>query len=76
MNLLALARVLFATVRTAKPGVNAPGFKVLMAVVALTMLFFALLRARYRLAVAMDAIGENDASDATPVSTLRPEPVR
>ena len=48
----------------------------LMAIVALTMLFFALLRARYRLAVAMDAIDAGDASDATPVSTLRPEPVR
>jgi heme exporter protein C len=48
-----------------------------MAMVAFTLLFFALLRARYRLAVAAEALGSDDASEpATLSSSLRPEPVR
>ena len=47
-----------------------------MAMVAFALLFFALLRARYRLAVAADALGADDVAERSPVSTLRPEPVR
>lgn len=47
-----------------------------MAMVAFTLLFFALLRARYRLAMAADALGTDDVAERATVSTLRPEPVR
>jgi heme exporter protein C len=47
-----------------------------MAMVAFILLFFALLRARYRLAVAADALGADDVAERATVSTLRPEPVR
>jgi len=47
-----------------------------MAMVAFTLLFFALLRARYRLAMAADALGTDDVAERTTMRTLRPEPVR
>ena len=48
-----------------------------MALIAFALLFFALLRARYRLSLAAEALGADDVPDPTPpVSTLRPEPVR
>ena len=48
-----------------------------LALVAFALLFFALLRARYRLSLATEALGADDLQDqAPPVATLRPEPVR
>ena len=47
-----------------------------MSFVSLTLLFVALLRARYRLAVRMDALEFDDAVESSPVATLRAQPVR
>ena len=48
----------------------------LMAIAAFTLLFFALLRARYRLSLALDPVDAPDGSGRAHVSSLRPEPVR
>jgi heme exporter protein C len=48
----------------------------LLALVAFTLLFLALLRARYRLAMAADALGADESYEEQSASTLRPEPVR
>jgi len=48
----------------------------LMSCVAFTLLFFALVRSRYQLAVAEDALASDDASDSTPVGALRAQPIR
>jgi len=48
----------------------------LFSIVAFTMLFMALLRVRYRLAVAADALGADDHVERASVNTFRPEPVR
>jgi len=47
-----------------------------MSFVSFTLLFVALLRARYRLAVRLDALQAEDAVDVAPVPTLRAEPIR
>ena len=47
-----------------------------MSFVSLTLLFFALLRARYRLAVTVDALEADDEAESTPVAALRAEPIR
>jgi heme exporter protein C len=47
-----------------------------MAFVSFTMLFFALLRARYRLATRLDALQTEDSIDLGPVPSLRAEPIR
>ena len=47
-----------------------------MSFVSLTLLFVALLRARYRLAVRMDALEYDDAVESSPVATLRAQPIR
>lgn len=47
-----------------------------MAFVSLFLLFFALLRTRYRLSETLDALEAEDALDASPVATLRAEPIR
>jgi heme exporter protein C len=45
-----------------------------MAMVSFTLLFFALLRVRYRLAARMDALESEDAAEPSSVRTLRAEP--
>jgi heme exporter protein C len=47
-----------------------------MAIVSFTLLFFALLRVRYRLAERLDALQTEDVPEASPVRTLRAEPAR
>ena len=47
-----------------------------MAFVSFTMLFLALLRARYRLATRLDALQTEDSIDLGPVPSLRAEPIR
>ena len=47
-----------------------------MSFVSLTLLFAALLRARYRLAVRMDALEREDAVESSPVAALRAQPIR
>jgi heme exporter protein C len=47
-----------------------------MSFVSLTLLFVALLRARYRLAVRMDALEMDDVLESSPVTTLRAQPIR
>jgi heme exporter protein C len=47
-----------------------------MSFVSLTLLFAALLRARYRLAVRMDALEMEDAVESSPVAALRAQPIR
>jgi len=47
-----------------------------MAFVSFTLLFAALLRARYRLAARLAALEAEDAVDAPPLPTLRAEPIR
>ena len=48
----------------------------LLAIGAFTLLFFALLRARYRLALAMDPVHVDEGADHARVGALRPEPIR
>lgn len=47
-----------------------------MSLVSFSLLFFALLRARYRLAVTLDALQAEDAPETSTVRTLRAEPAR
>ena len=47
-----------------------------MSFVSLSLLFVALLLARYRLAVAVEALEADEAEEATPVATLRAQPIR
>jgi heme exporter protein C len=47
-----------------------------MSFISLTLLFVALLRARYRLAVRMDALESEDAMESSPVPALRAQPIR
>jgi heme exporter protein C len=47
-----------------------------MSFVSFTLLFAALLRARYRLATRLDALEAEDAVDTPPLPTLRAEPIR
>ena len=47
-----------------------------MAILSFTLLFFALLRVRYRLAERLDALQTEDVPEASPVRTLRAEPAR
>ena len=47
-----------------------------MAIVSFMLLFFALLRVRYRLAERLDALQTEDVPEASPVRTLRAEPAR
>ena len=47
-----------------------------MSFVSFTLLFAALLRARYRLATRLDALEAEDAVDTAPLPTLRAEPIR
>jgi hypothetical protein len=47
-----------------------------MSLVSFSLLFFALLRARYRLAVTLEALQAEDAPETSPVRTLRAEPAR
>jgi heme exporter protein C len=47
-----------------------------MSFVSLVLLFGALVRARYRLAVTLDELESDEVADATPAPTLRAEPIR
>jgi heme exporter protein C len=47
-----------------------------MAFVALTLLFVALIRMRYRLAVTLDALESKEAAEEASVGALRPHPIR
>lgn len=48
----------------------------LLAIGAFTLLFFALLRARYRLALVLEPVEAEEDAERSSVSSLRPEPVR
>lgn len=47
-----------------------------MSMVSLSLLFFALLRARYRLAVSLEALAADEAPEASAVRSLRAQPAR
>jgi heme exporter protein C len=47
-----------------------------MALASLTLLYFALVRARYRLAQLVETLDDDPVSEPSPVTTLRAEPVR
>lgn len=47
-----------------------------IALASFTLLFVALVRARYRLAVALDALEEEPVSESAPIAALRAEALR
>ncbi len=55
---------------------NSMLFTFALSFVSFTLLFVALLRARYRLATRMEALHVEDAVDRAPVPTLRAQPIR